>query len=78
MMSLLPMRRRLRRRRDGIVALVTMALVPLPMCRRLAIVDNNGDGATGDSIDNNCDSATNINNDGNGTTDDDINDNDYN
>ena len=31
----------------------------------------------GDSIGNNCDSATNVNNDGNGATDDYINDNDW-
>ena len=45
------------------------------MHRRLAIVDN-GDGATGDSINNNCDSATNVKNNGDGATDDDIDDND--
>ena len=50
MMSLLPMRRRLCRRRDGIVALVAMASVPLPMRRRLAVVDNDGDSATGDRV----------------------------
>ncbi len=46
------------------------------MRRRLAVVDDDGDGAMGDSIDDNYDSATNINNDGNGTTDDDIDNND--
>jgi hypothetical protein len=76
MVSLLLMCRRLCRRHDGIVALVMMVLLPLPMRRRLAIVDNDGNGATGDSIDNNCDSAMNVNNDGNGTTDDDIDEND--
>jgi hypothetical protein len=45
-----------------------VVLLPLPMCRHLAIVDNDGDGAMGDSIDDNCDSATNINNDGDGGT----------
>ena len=44
-----------------------MASLPLPMRRRLAVVDNDGDGATGDSIDDNCNSATNVNNDGDGT-----------
>ena len=33
------------------------------MRRRLAIVDDDGDGMTGDSIDDNCDSATNVNTD---------------
>ena len=44
MVSLLPMRRCLCRHRDGVVALVAMALLPLPMCRHLAIVDDDGDG----------------------------------
>ena len=57
-MVLLPlMRRRLHRRHNGIVALVAMALLPLPMRRRLAVVNDDGEGATGDSIDDNCDSA---------------------
>ena len=64
MVSLLPMRRRLCRCCDDVVALVAMALLPLPMRRRLAVVDDDGDGATGDSIDDNCDSVTNVNNDG--------------
>ena len=76
MVSLLPMRRRLGRRHDGIVALVAMASLLLPMCRRLAIVDNDGDGATGNSINDNCDSASNVNNDGDGARDDNIDDND--
>ena len=42
--------------------------LPLPMRRHLAVVDNDGDGTMGDSIDDNCDSATNINNDGDGAT----------
>ena len=70
------MRRRLCRHRDGIVALVVMASLPLPMRRRLAVVDDDGNGATGDSIDDNCNSVTNVNNDGDGATDDDIDDND--
>jgi hypothetical protein len=44
------------------------------MRRRLAVVDD-GDNATGDSIDDNCDSATNVKNNGNGATDDDIDEN---
>ncbi len=69
------MRRRLHRCRNGVVALVAMALLPLPMRRHLAVVDDDGDGATDDSIDNNCDSATNINNDSNSATDDYIDNN---
>ena len=72
------MRRHLCHHGDGVVALVTMASLPLPMRRRLAIFDDDCDGATGNSIDDNCDSATNINNDGDDATDDDINDNDCN
>jgi len=60
MVSSLPMRRRLCRRRNGVVALVATASLPLPMRGRLAVVNNDGDGATGDSIDDNCDSATNV------------------
>jgi hypothetical protein len=52
-MVLLPsMRRRLCRRRNGVVALVVMALLPSPMRRRLVVVNNVGDGAKG-SNDNN-------------------------
>jgi hypothetical protein len=76
MVSLLPMRRHLGRRHNGIVALAVMASLPLPMRRRLAIVDNDGDGATGNSINDNCDSALNVNNDGDGARDDNIDDND--
>ena len=46
------------------------------MRRHLAVDDDDGHGAMGDSIDDNCDSAMNINNDGDGATDDDIDDND--
>ena len=56
------MRRRLRRRCDGVVALVAMASLPLLMRMRLAVVDDDGGGAMGDSIKDNCDSATNVNN----------------
>jgi hypothetical protein len=77
MVSLLPMRRRLCRHCDGIVALVAMALLPLLMHRHLAIVNDDGNGATSNSIVDNCDSATNIDNDGDGATDDDIDDNDF-
>ena len=53
-----------------------MVSLPLLMRRHLAVVNDDGDGAMGDSIDNNCNSATNISNDGDGAMDDDINDND--
>ncbi len=56
------MRRRLCRRCDGIVALVVMVLLPLPTRRRLAVVDDDGNGALGDILEDNCDSATNVNN----------------
>jgi len=36
------------------------------MCRHLAVVDDDGGGVTGNSINNNCDSAMNVNNDGDG------------
>jgi hypothetical protein len=74
MVSLLPMCRHLHRCCNGLVALIAMAS-SLLMRRLFAGVDDDGDGATGDSIDDNCDSVTNINNDDNGATDDDINDN---
>ena len=74
--SSLPMRRRLRRHCDGVVALVAMASSPLPMHRRLAVVDDDGNGTTDDSINDNYDIAMNVNNDGNGAMDDDIDDND--
>ena len=38
------------------------------MRRHLVVVDDDGDGATGGSINNNCDSASNVNNDGDGAT----------
>ena len=47
------------------------------MHRHLTVVNDDGNGATGNSIVDNCDSATNVNNDGNGATDDYINDNDW-
>jgi len=74
--SSLPMRRRLRRRHNGVVALLAMASLPLPMHRRLAVVDDDGDGTTDDSINVNYDIATNVNNDGDGAMDDDIDDKD--
>ncbi len=46
------------------------------MRRRLAVVDDDGNGVTGNSINDNCDSVTNDNNDGDGATNDDIGDND--
>jgi hypothetical protein len=42
------MRRRLHRRRDSVSALVVVALLPSPMRRRLDVVDDDGDGVTGD------------------------------
>ncbi len=76
MVSLPLMHRRLHRCHDGVVALVAVALLPLPMSRRLAVVNDDGEGTTGDSIDDNCDSALNVNNDGDGRTDDNIDKND--
>jgi hypothetical protein len=35
-----------------------MASLPSPMCRRLAVVDNDGDGVTGDNNDDYFDDAT--------------------
>jgi hypothetical protein len=61
MVSSLPMHRRLCRRHDAVVALVAMALLPSPKRRCLAVVGDDGDGATGDSIDDSCDSTTNVN-----------------
>ncbi len=91
MVSSSSMRRRLCRRCNGVVALVAMASLPLPMCRGLAFVDDDGNGATGDDDDdvddngatgddddNDQDAATDNkvdNDDGDGAMDDDINDN---
>ena len=36
---------------DGIVAIAVMALFPSPMRRHLAVVNDDGDGATGDKVD---------------------------
>jgi hypothetical protein len=56
---LLPsVRRHLRRRHDSVVALVVMASLPSPICRRLAIVKDDGDGVTGDDDYNDFDDAT--------------------
>ena len=52
------MRRRVRCRRNSVVALVVMASLPSPMHRRLAIVDDDGDGVTGDVDYNDVDDAT--------------------
>ena len=52
------MRRHLCRRRDGIVTLVVMASLPSPMRRRLAVVNDDGDGVTGDNDDDYFDAAT--------------------
>jgi hypothetical protein len=58
MVSSMLMRRHHCCRCNGVVALVAMAALPLPICRRLAVVDDDGDGATGD------DDNDDINNDG--------------
>jgi len=75
---LLPlMCRRLRRCRYGIVALVVKASLPLLMCRRLAIVDDDGDGATGNNDNYDGDGATGYDNnddDCNGATGDETDD----
>ncbi len=63
------MRRRLCRRRDGAVSLVAMASLPSPMLRRLSVVNDDGDGTTGDHDDD----KDNVNDDG--ATGDDDNDN---
>jgi len=47
------MHRRLCRRRNGVVALVVMASLPSPMHRHLAVVDDDGDGARGNEVNNN-------------------------
>ena len=49
-LPLLPMRMRLCCHHDSVVALVVMALLPSPMRRRLAIVDRDDDGVTGDDM----------------------------
>ncbi len=73
------MRRRLCCRPDGVVALVAMASLPLPMRRRLAVGNNNGDSATGDNDDNNVDNdgatGDNVDNDNNDATDNNVDDN---
>ena len=53
MVSLPLMRRHLCR--NGVVALILMALLPSPMHRRLAVVHNNGNGVSGDDNDDNFD-----------------------
>ena len=49
------MRRHLCCRRDGVVTLVVMASLPSPMRMRLAVVDDDGDGVTGNNTGNNDD-----------------------
>jgi hypothetical protein len=60
---------------NGVVALVVMASLPLPMCRRLAVVYNDGDSAKGDDDD---DGATgdDKDDDPDNAMDDEIDDND--
>ena len=50
-LSLPSMRRGLRRRRDSVVALVVMASLTSPIRRHLAVVNDDGDGVTGDNYD---------------------------
>ena len=52
-----------------------MASLQLPMRRGLAVVDGDGDSATGDDNNVICDSRMNVNDDGNSVTDEDIDDN---
>ena len=52
-LSSLSMHRRLRRRRDGIAALVAMALLPSLMCRLLAVVNDDSDSTMSDEVDDN-------------------------
>jgi len=70
------MQRHLCRHCNGVAALVVMTSLLSPMRMRLAIVGNDGTGATGDSINDNCNSATIVNNDDNSATDDKIDDSD--
>ena len=56
-LSSLSMRKRLCHRPNGVVALVVMASLPSPMHRCLAIVDDDGNGVTGDD-NNDFDDAT--------------------
>ena len=52
-LSSLSMHRRLRHRCDGIAALVANVLLPLPMCRLLAVVSNDGNSTMSDEVDDN-------------------------
>ncbi len=47
-----------RRQCAGIFTIVMMALLPSPMPRRLAVVDDDGDGMMGNDDDDNFDDAT--------------------
>ena len=62
--------------RDGVVALVAMASLSSPMHRRLAVVDDDGDGVAGDNIDNDDEGATynDIDDDCDGATGDEVDD----
>ncbi len=73
---LLPIHRHLCHHCDGIVALVGMVSLPLPMCRRLAVIGNDGNSVVGDDNKDNQDNATDDevdNDDGNGAANNDIN-----
>ena len=52
-----------------------MALLPLPMHRPLAVVDDDGNGSTSDEVNDDGDDATgnNVDDDGEGATYDNIN-----
>ena len=50
-LSLPSMRRGLRHRLDSVVALVVMTSLMPPMRRRLAVVNDDGNGVTGDNYD---------------------------
>jgi hypothetical protein len=78
MVSSLLMRRRLRRCRNGVVSLVAMASLLSPMLRRLSVVDDDGDGATGeddndkDNVDDDGATGDDNNDDRDGATDDKV------
>ncbi len=57
MVSSPSMRRHLCRCRNGVVALVVMASLPSPMRKRLAVVDDDGNGVTGDDNNDDFDDA---------------------
>ena len=73
MVSSPSMRMHLCRCRNGIVALITMVPLPLRMCRRLLVVEDDVDGMTGDNNkDDNGTMGNDLNDDGDGTMGNDI------